>query len=141
MATTDHEPGMSDGMTTTQEAPAPLGGTRAQAAQRLQMGVGGVLAITLLVGLASLIEGRADETQDDAVPQAAATSEPEVDQAQSDPLVEAGVVPDLPSTAVPEIATEEPILPEQGIVQDMEEAGPTKSADESRSVEDEPGQP
>ncbi|WP_379549331.1 hypothetical protein ACRAQ7_01470 [Erythrobacter sp. W53] len=137
MATLDQEPGMSDGMTTSKEAPPPLGGTRAQAAQRLQMGVGGVLAITLLVGLASLIEGRADETQDDAVPQAAATSEPEVEQTQSDPLVEAGVVPDLPSAQVSEIATEEPILPEQGIVQDMEEAVPAKSGNGGQSDQDE----
>jgi len=114
MATLDQEPGMSDGQTATKAESAPLGGTRAQAAQRLQMGV---------------------------VPQASATSEPEVEQAQSDPLVEAGVVPDLPSTLVPEATTEEPILPEQGIVQDMEDVGPAKSGNGGQSDQDETVEP
>lgn len=94
---------------------APLGGTREEAMQRLQIGIGGFVAIVILVGLASLIQGRADETQRSAVPEAAATTEPEDVPSQPDPLVEAGVVPDLPASPSPTATQEAPILPEQGI--------------------------
>ncbi|MGB7373703.1 hypothetical protein [Pontixanthobacter sp.] len=84
---------------------APLGGTRAQSVQRLQVGVAGVVAMILLVALADLIQDRAAQTESIAVPEAASTvAAKETGTPQSDPLVEAGVVPDLPAepTASPE---------------------------------------
>jgi hypothetical protein len=109
-------------------APAPLSGTKVQIIQRLQIGIGGVVVITLLVGLVSLIEGRADLTEQSAVPQAAATTAPEDAPVQPDPLAEAGVVPDLPASPSPEPEQEQPILPEQGtgggIVPDLEAPAP-----------------
>lgn len=76
---------------------------RQRSMQRLQVGVAGVLFMILLVGLAGVIQNRAAETDATAVPQAAPTTEPTQAATQNDPLVEAGVVPDLPagSTAVP----------------------------------------
>ena len=45
---------------------------------------------------------RADQTDAEAVPEAAATVEPEAAEApQSDPLAEAGVVPELPAEPTP----------------------------------------
>lgn len=73
------------------------GGTRAQAINRLQIGVGGVVLMVLLVGLASLIENRTREVDAAAVPAAAPTTEPSEAPKRNDPLVEAGVVPDLPA--------------------------------------------
>ena len=107
------------GIDPPKEDVAPLGGTREQAMQRLQMGIGGVVAITLLVGLASLIEGRAQKTEEEAVPEAMATTEPVEEPTRSDPLVEAGVVPDLPATPTPTAQPDEPILPEQGLGEDV----------------------
>lgn len=79
----------------------PLGGTRAQAIQRLQIGVAGVVLMVLMVGLASLVRDRADEVETGVVPEAAPTVEPKEAGAQNDPLVEAGVVPDLPAEPSP----------------------------------------
>ncbi len=86
-------------------ADVPLGVTRAQAVSRLQIGVGGVVLMVLLVGLASLIENRTREVDAAAVPAAAPTTEPTEAPKQNDPLVEAGVVPDLP--AQPEVPAEQ----------------------------------
>ena len=83
--------------------------------QRLQIGIGGVVMIVLLVGLVSLIDGRADETERTSVPEASATSAPEEEAAPEDPLVEAGVVPDLPATPETDAPQEQSILPEQGV--------------------------
>ena len=92
----------------TRNAPDPLGGagfplagTRAQSVQRLQIGIGGVLLMVLLVGLASLIQDRTREVDAAAVPAAAATTEPSPVSQQNDPLVNAGVVPDLPDEPAP----------------------------------------
>lgn len=82
-------------------AEAPLGGTREQAMQRLQIGLAGVVLMVLLVGLASIIQNRAAQTDAMAVPEAAPTTEPSEEPAQTDPLVEAGVVPDLPEPPEP----------------------------------------
>lgn len=89
----------------------PLAGTRMQSMQRLQIGVGGVVLMVLLVGLASLIQDRTREVDAAAVPAAAPTTEPTAAPQQSDPLVEAGVVPDLPDNPPPTPAT----APEQGV--------------------------
>jgi len=92
-----------------------LGGTRAEALQRLQVGMSGIVAIVLLIALADIVRDRADQTDAEAVPEAAATVAPEpTNTAPSDPLAGAGVVPDLP--ADPDEAAEQtdPVLPEQG---------------------------
>ena len=49
----------------------PLAGTRAQSVQRLQIGIGGVVLMVLLVGLASLIQDRTREVDAASVPGAA----------------------------------------------------------------------
>lgn len=97
---------------------APLGGTRAEAIQRLQVGLSLLGGVILLVGLANVIEDRAKQTDAARVPEAAATvttgpSAP----AQSDPLADAGVVPDLPDESDERSAEpllQQPVLPEQG---------------------------
>ena len=82
---------------------APLGGTRAQAVQRLQIGLSGLVAVVILIGLASVISGRAGETEKDNVPEAAASVEPEpTPTGQGDPLAQTGVVPDLPAEPDPD---------------------------------------
>lgn len=80
---------------------SPLAGTRAQALQRLQVGVSLLLGIVLIVGLANVIEDRAKQSDDSAVPEAAATVAPSPTTTAKDPLADAGVVPDLPAEAAP----------------------------------------
>jgi type IV secretory pathway VirB10-like protein len=63
---------------------------RERTVQRLQIGITGIVMMILLVGLASIIQNRAAETD-------ATTTEPTQAAPQNDPLVEAGVVPDLPA--------------------------------------------
>jgi hypothetical protein len=81
------------------EPRAPLGGTRREALQRLQIGLSLLGGVILLVGLASAIEHRAEQTDAAAVTgpatAAAASASP---TPQKDPLADAGVVPDLPAT-------------------------------------------
>ena len=72
---------------------APLGGTRSEAVQRLQIGVFGICAMILLVGLASIIGSQADMVEETAVPDAAPTTEPTAPPARRVPLADAGVVP------------------------------------------------
>ncbi|KRA84265.1 hypothetical protein [Altererythrobacter sp. Root672] len=81
---------------------APLGNGRSQAVQRLQIGLFGLAAMVLLVGLANILINNADRNQARVVPEAAPTTatQPKVEQA-SDPLAEAGVVPDMPSVQEP----------------------------------------
>jgi hypothetical protein len=76
---------------------APLGGTRAQSLQRLQVGISLLLGVVLIVGLANVIEERAKQSEDSAVPEAAATVAPAPASTANDPLADAGVVPDLPA--------------------------------------------
>lgn len=80
------------------ELAAPLGLARAHALQRLQIGLTGVVLMVLLVGLASVIQTRANQSEAGTVPAAAPTTEPSAVAAQSDPLAEAGVVPEMPSS-------------------------------------------
>ena len=75
---------------------APLGGTRAEAVKRVQVGLTGIAAMVLLVGLANVIQNRARETEQLAVPEAAPTTEPIAAPQPRDPLADAGIVPDLP---------------------------------------------
>lgn len=76
---------------------SPGGAQRARTVQRLQIGVTGVVLMIVLVGLASLVENSASQIDATAVPEAAPTTEPTSPQQQNDPLVEAGIVPDLPA--------------------------------------------
>ena len=80
----------------------PLAGTRSQAVQRLQIGLAGLGAMALLVGLANVIMDRAKQTDAAAVPESAATvawatSAP----AANDPLADAGVAPDVVADPTP----------------------------------------
>ena len=76
---------------------APLGGTRGEAIQRLQVGLSGLGTMVLIIALASVIGGQADIAQEAAVPDAAPTTEPVAASPQRDPLADAGVVPDIPA--------------------------------------------
>lgn len=93
-------------------ATAPLGGTRAQAMQRLQVGLSGLGAMILLVGLANIIQDRARVADSLSVPEAAPTTEPTAAPPLSDPLADAGVVPDLPAEPEPENTQEAAVVPE-----------------------------
>lgn len=70
--------------------------------QRLQVGLFGLTAMVLLVGLANIVINNAKKNEAGVVPEAAPTvaaSGPV--QPASDPLADAGVVPAMPSTAEP----------------------------------------
>lgn len=96
--------------------PAPLAGTRSEAVRRLQIGLSGLAAMVLMVGLASVVLDRAKQTDASTVPDAAATTEPTkaAPTPKGDPLAEAGVVPDLPAEPSPTPTQSPAILPEQG---------------------------
>ncbi|VVS97557.1 hypothetical protein [Erythrobacter sp. EC-HK427] len=80
----------------------PLGGSRSERMQRLQVGGLGILGMVLLIGLADVIGNRVQETDASVVPEAAPTVEPSgTPTAGADPLVEAGVAPALPATPTP----------------------------------------
>lgn len=100
------------------------GGKRGQAMQRLQVGAAGVLGIVMLIGLVSVIENRAQMTEANSVPEAASTTAPGNAAPQSDPLVEAGVVPDLPATPTPAASALPSALPGEGAAQGAEGAEP-----------------
>jgi len=91
---------------------APLGGTRAEATQRLQIGLFGLGSMVLLVGLASIIGNQANLTRENAVPQAAPTTEPTAPPPQRDPLADAGIVPDIAVEPEPAPIEEPVILPD-----------------------------
>lgn len=74
---------------------------RAEAVQRIQVGLFGIGAMVLLVGLASIIGGQADKIDELAAPEAAPTTEPEAAPAQANPLADAGVVPDIAADPSP----------------------------------------
>lgn len=74
---------------------------RQEAIQRLQIGVTGIAAMVLLVGLASIIGSQADVTEEAAVPEAAPTTEPAPAPSQANPLADAGVVPDIAAEPAP----------------------------------------
>ncbi len=93
---------------------APIGKARGQAAQRLQVGLLGILVMVLVIGLAATLTQRAQTAEDAAVPEAAPTTEPVEVDAQSDPLADAGIVPELPDDTEEEAAQEPALAPEQG---------------------------
>ncbi|MEO6388847.1 MAG: hypothetical protein ABIT16_12625 [Croceibacterium sp.] len=75
--------------------PAPLAGTRSQSMQRLQVGLFGLGSMILLVALANVIMTNAKENQAGVVPDAGPTVAAQGTETTSDPLADAGVVPDL----------------------------------------------
>ena len=83
-----------------EESQPQQGEKRAEVIQRLQIGLFGLAALVLIVALANEIMERAKQTEATAVPEAAATTAPVTATGPlSDPLVDAGVVPDMPSNA------------------------------------------
>lgn len=96
-----------------QPEPAPV--NEGEVGHRLQVGLAGLGAMILLVGVADMIMTRAQQTEQAAVPEAAATVEPAPSPSQSNNALEAaGVVPDLPKDAEAEPVPDGPVLPEQG---------------------------
>lgn len=92
----------------------PPASERAEAMQRLQVGVFGIGAMVLLVGLASIIGGQADRNDQMAVPEAAPTTEPSAAPAQANPLADAGVVPDIAAQPSPSPSPKPLDLPPPG---------------------------
>ena len=79
---------------------APPPPRRSHAMQRVQIGLAGLAAMALLIGLANIIISHAQRNQAQVVPEAAPTIAPEpVASPVSDPLADVGVVPDLPAEA------------------------------------------
>lgn len=96
-----------------QPADPPVG-RRAHAVQRVQIGLIGLGAMVLLVGLASIIITNAQQNQKQVVPEAAPTVAPQASTTPvSDPLADVGVLPDLPAEASRQ-ASSEPALPQTG---------------------------
>ena len=82
---------------------------------RLQIGLAGLGAMVLLVGVADMIMTRARQTEQAVVPEAAPTVEPSPAASEKNEALEAaGVVPDLPKANVHEPVPDGPVLPEQG---------------------------
>ncbi|ALG60703.1 hypothetical protein AAG614_01075 [Citromicrobium bathyomarinum] len=92
----------------------PVNPRDAEVMQRLRVGIGGIVTVLLVVGLANVITDRVLRTEETTVPQAAPTVEPSAATPASDPLSDAGVVPDLPEQPEAEPIPEGPVLPEQG---------------------------
>ncbi len=105
-------PNLRDSDTEMLREGAPLGGTRAEATQRLQIGLFGLGSMVLLIGLASIIGNQANLTRENAVPQAAPTTEPITPPPQRDPLADAGIVPDIAVEPEPAPIEEPVILPD-----------------------------
>jgi len=83
--------------------PASLAGTRSQSVQRLQIGLFGLGAMVLLVGLANIILTNARQNEALVVPEAAPTVAVLPSEAPArDPLADAGVVPDMPENPAPQ---------------------------------------
>lgn len=93
--------GRSSGDATFSLAESPERRSRQQMLQRLQFGVAGVLTMFLLVGLANIINDRANQTDALTVPEAVPAIRASGNPMQNDPLVSAGVVPDLPAEPTP----------------------------------------
>jgi hypothetical protein len=90
-----------------EEAPrAPLAGSRSQSMHRLQVGLSGLAAMVLLVGLADIITANLQRNEARVVPEAAtpAVNAP-ADSPARDPLADAGVVPELPTAPIAQPTT------------------------------------
>jgi hypothetical protein len=97
-------PPSRDGESGNAPPDAPLAGNRNETVQRLQIGLFGLGAMVLLVGLANIIMTSAQQNQADAVPEAAPTVAVDEQEADggSDPLADAGVVPEVSSEPSPQ---------------------------------------
>jgi hypothetical protein len=93
-------------------ARVPLAGTRSQSMHRLQVGLSGLAAMVLLVGLADIITTNLQRNEARVVPEAAtpAIDAPAGSPAR-DPLADAGVVPELPTAPIAQPTT---LPPEDG---------------------------
>lgn len=76
----------------------PFGGTRSEAMRRLQMGGIGIVGVVVLIGLASIIENRAKQSDSTVVAEAVASPSAAPTTSAADPLAQAGVVPDMPAS-------------------------------------------
>ncbi|WP_435418327.1 hypothetical protein WAB17_01745 [Parerythrobacter aurantius] len=95
--------------------PASPAVPQGEGAQRLQVGLIGLGAMVLLVGVADMIMTRAQLAERVSVPEAAATTEPaDMPTSEGAALEAAGVVPDLPKDASAEPVPTGPVLPAQG---------------------------
>ncbi|WP_305098213.1 hypothetical protein [Croceibacterium aestuarii] len=102
---------MAEDISETEAADIKRGAARAQAAQRLQVGLFGLGGMILLIGVANIIMNQALEAEATVVPEAAATVAPkEAPTSASDPLADAGVGPDLPSEPLKPPAEKVPAL-------------------------------
>ena len=89
------------------EVSSPLAGTRSQSMQRLQIGLFGLAAMILLVSLANIILNSAAQNEARVVPEAAPTvAGSKTAEPASDPLADAGVVPDMPDNTKGATATQ-----------------------------------
>ena len=104
------DPYAAEGLT----APAPLSGTPNESMQRLRIGLGGLLGIVIIVGLATMIYDQANQVDATTVPDAAPTTEASPIGPKNDPLANAGVVPDLPAEPPPEPDSAAASQPAQG---------------------------
>ncbi|MBO0748949.1 MAG: hypothetical protein J2O44_00765 [Porphyrobacter sp.] len=84
----------------------PLAGTRSQSIQRLQIGLAGLGAMVLLVGLANIVMDRAKQTEAAAVPEAAAMTGESPTPSVNDPLADAGVAPEMAAKPAPTVTTD-----------------------------------
>lgn len=89
--------------------PAPQ--ARADGIQRMQVGLFGLAAMVLLVGLAGVIGSQADLADEAAVPDAAPTTEPRSIPVGPNPMADAGVVPDIPAEPSPAPLLDPLVLP------------------------------
>lgn len=89
------------------DAPSGLMGTRAEAMQRLKVGVGGLLAVLFIVAIASSVLQSTREAQD---ADSAVTAQQSTTETTNDPLVDIGVAPELPGETqviVPDLPAEQ----------------------------------
>lgn len=94
---------------------AQPGRKRAETVHRLQIGLAGIGAMVLLIGLASVIMEGAQQTEANASSDPAAAGAGEGAAPIADPLAEAGVVPDMPAQGEQQqSAQEQAIVPERG---------------------------
>lgn len=87
----------ASGSQSQQDEPLSAGGARAEAMKRLQIGLLGLAAMLLMVALANIVMERAQQSDALAVPEAVDSSAMSDQEPLKDPLVDAGVVPELPS--------------------------------------------
>ncbi len=86
---------------------------RAQSVQRLQIGLLGLCAMLLIIGLANIIMDKAKSTdaQDDPIGEMIAKDAPQTNKKGIDPLADIGVVPAAdPAPDVKPSAKPEPVL-------------------------------